>query len=58
MTRYERGWRDAIEAAAEALKTANVSGTADAKAHWSNAGDALRYMLKRGDLDPPKPEPR
>jgi hypothetical protein len=57
VTRYERGWRDAIEAAASALNTANVSGPADAKAHWSNAGDALR-MSKRGDLDPPKPEPR
>jgi hypothetical protein len=58
VTRYERGWRDAIEAAAAALNTANVSGPADAKTHWSNAGDALLYMLKRGELAPPKPEPR
>ena len=53
MTRYERGWRDAIEAAAKALETANVSPP-DAKGHFINAGGALRWMLDRGDLAPPQ----
>lgn len=56
-TRYEKGWRDAIEAAAKALENANVSPP-DAKGHFANAGGVLRWLMEPGrDLFPPKPEP-
>lgn len=57
MTRYEKGYRDGVEAAAKALENASVSPPV-AKDHWSNAATALRHMLKRGHLAAPKPEPK
>lgn len=58
MTRYERGWRDAIEAAAKALENANVSPP-EAKGHFVNAGGLLRWLTEPGrELVPPKPEPK
>lgn len=56
-TRPAVGWRDAIEAAAKALETANVSPP-EAKGHWANAADVLRLYTDDGrPLAPPKPEP-
>lgn len=46
-------WKAGVEAAASFLETAHV-GPKEAAAHWSNAADAIRYVLLKQEPRRPR----